>query len=162
MAGKLGAKKGIHRPPSSCIVPGCNKPMLAKQYCNGHYVRFKKYGDVFPERPLCRVTFGKLNPRWKGGKLAGIHTPTYDSWSSMKKRCLNPKSKDYRYYGDRGIVICERWMDFKNFLKDMGEKPTGLTLERKNNDLGYFPENCMWATRKEQSQNRRNVKCRRY
>ena len=80
---------------------------------------------------------------------------TYESWHQMKSRCQNPKNKNYRNYGGRGIGVCDRWLLFENFLADMGERPDGLTLERKHNDLGYEPGNCTWATAKEQANNRR-------
>lgn len=83
-------------------------------------------------------------------------TSTYKSWDSMKQRCLNPKSRQYRDYGGRGISICARWVEsFENFLADMGECPPGLTLERKDVNGHYEPSNCTWATRLAQTRNRR-------
>jgi hypothetical protein len=87
-------------------------------------------------------------------------TPTYRSWLSMKARCSNPKSPNWLRYGGRGIAVCSRWQQFENFSADMGERPPGKTLDRSNNDLGYFPSNCRWATPKEQAANRSNSKRR--
>ena len=84
-----------------------------------------------------------------------IKNKTYYSWVNMKTRCNNDYSLDYARYGMRGVKVCERWSFYDNFLADMGEKPEGLTLERKNNAEGYCKENCKWATRAEQAQNRR-------
>ena len=83
---------------------------------------------------------------------------TYGCWRNMKTRVLNKEGKDYKYYGARGITICDRWMKFKNFLEDMGEAPEDLTLERLDNDGNYCKENCRWATHTRQGRNRRNVR----
>lgn len=83
-------------------------------------------------------------------------TPSYESWSAMKQRCLNPNHQWYKNYGGRGIAICQRWMDFENFFDDMGERPPGTNLERKDNNSNYEPGNCKWATPKEQGRNRRD------
>lgn len=85
-------------------------------------------------------------------------TRVYYAWKSMKKRCLNPKNKSFRYYGGRGIGICSRWKNkdgFINFLNDMGEPPHKKSLDRIDNDKGYSPSNCRWADRSTQSRNRR-------
>lgn len=86
------------------------------------------------------------------------HTRTYQSWCAMKKRCYYPPNKDYANYGGRGIRVILRWKNsFEEFLKDMGERPPGTTLDRKNTDSDYTPYNCKWSTPTEQSRNRKNV-----
>lgn len=92
--------------------------------------------------------------RFKHGH-AKNKSQTYRSWDSMIQRCTNPKHDKFGYYGGRGIIVCERWKVFLNFLEDMGERPDGLTLERKDNEKGYSSENCYWASRKHQQRNRR-------
>lgn len=82
-------------------------------------------------------------------------TPTYMAWQNMKARAAGNGERNQRYYAARGIVVCERWNSFDNFLADMGECPPGLTLERDDNDKGYGPGNCHWATWSEQANNRR-------
>jgi hypothetical protein len=87
-------------------------------------------------------------------------TIIYGIWLDMKKRCFNPKYKQYKDYGGRGIEVCERWLGkdgFINFLNDMGKRPEGLTLDRYPNGNGnYEPSNCRWATRIQQNLNRRS------
>ena len=86
-------------------------------------------------------------------------TPTYKSWSEMKYRC---KKVGKKYWHGRGIRVCGEWKKFENFLKDMGERPAGKTLDRIDNSMGYYRENCRWATNKQQQNNKRTVHLFRY
>lgn len=95
----------------------------------------------------CEATYSKW---WKKNK--GL---TYRTWECMRSRCNNLNRTAYKDYGGRGITICKRWDKFENFFEDMGGKPKGLTIERIDNDKGYYKENCKWATKKEQSRNSR-------
>lgn len=100
-----------------------------------------------------------MNPKIHGHARSGSkpHSRTYQIWSDMKRRCLNPKRDSYPDYGGRGITLCPEWHAFTAFLADMGEAPPGLTLDRRENNEGYHKNNCRWITVQEQEQNRRDT-----
>jgi len=89
--------------------------------------------------------------------MAGKH-PLYDTWLNIRRRCNSEENPAYKYYGGRGIKVCDRWNNFENFLSDMGERPSGTSIDRVNNDGNYSPENCRWATKEEQMNNVRKKK----
>ncbi|WP_143412409.1 hypothetical protein [Gluconobacter sp. DsW_056] len=97
---------------------------------------------------------------FKGTSLITQHKTEYNTWHAMKHRCTNPKMVRYQDYGARGITVCKEWLDpqygFSHFLCDMGCKPSRhYSLDRIDNGAGYRPDNCRWATSKEQSANKR-------
>jgi hypothetical protein len=103
-----------------------------------------------------RASMRLARQNYRHGCASRVHeSPTYAVWKHMIQRCTNPNVLKWKYWGGRGITVCERWRDFCNFLADMGERPAGLTLDRINNDGNYEPGNCRWTTYAEQNRNQR-------
>ena len=127
-----------------CSMNGCASEAYVKGYCRKHYARWYHYGDAkFVKKVV--------------GENRTAH-PLYKAYHAMHDRCENPNNTHYEYYGGRGISVCKRWSGnrgFPNFLKDMGERPDGYSLDRINNNGNYEPKNCRWATKATQSYNQR-------
>lgn len=124
-----------------CAISTCDSKRYKRQWCNAHYLRWRRHGS-----PLAGS---------RSHESHGMHkTPTYISWLSIKQRCYNKENKKYRLYGGKGITVYERWRNsFASFYADMGIRPPGTTLDRVNGDLGYYKENCRWATPTQQANN---------
>ena len=123
-----------------CNIKSCNEKHHGKGYCRSHYNNLKRNGD-----PLVQHQINKGYTR----------KSSYSSWYNMKTRCLNANSPRYKDYGGRGISVCEEWLSFKGFYKDMGDRPKGMSLERIDVNGNYESSNCKWADNFEQGRNRR-------
>ena len=145
--GRLGAVKylgSINRKSRWLCACSCGKETVVvyQHLVNGHT---QSCGCIHTEMLKARATHGMR------------HTPEYDTWMHLIQRCTNRKNTSWPDYGGRGIAVCDRWKKFENFFADMGSRPSGKSLDRINNNGGYEPGNCRWATSLEQNRNRRKV-----
>lgn len=137
----------------TCTITGCGRPLSSATLCISHQRR-KANNDPNWSTPILSKSEARTS---HGHNKVGNRTPEYGSWAAMLTRCRNKNNPGFKNYGGRGITVCERWMDFSNFLADMGLRPSMRhSLERKNNEGNYEPGNCKWATRAEQANNKRN------
>lgn len=127
----------------------CENIAHAKGYCSKHYSQL--------------IRAGRISTSWKHSNkrnsvIVYSKNGAYKSWQHMKDRCYDPAHPSYKYYGGRGIKVCERWLNsFTNFLTDMGDRPGGMTLDRVDNSGNYASNNCRWVSWKTQANNRRKV-----
>ena len=139
------------RTPAAELVRNCST-------CGAEFaVRYQSSRQVFCSRSCGSKPHANrpdsTNSNWRGGKT---QHELYHVYNDMLGRCRRPTHHGYANYGGRGIYVCQRWIDdFWNFVDDMGPRPPGLSIDRVNNDGPYSPDNCRWATAKQQRANRR-------
>lgn len=147
----------------NCRIVGLATPQLRNGYPHERYICTCNCGHQFEQDKaalrlnpgvMCKSCAGKVAAKARGADGRST-TPEWHAWRNMLQRCSNPNAQAYHNYGARGLTVCKRWEKFENFLADMGPRPEGHTLERVNNEKGYKPSNCVWATPEQQNRNTR-------
>jgi hypothetical protein len=130
-----------------CYLMSCSVAVHAKGLCSKHYSQMVRGNKV-------SKSWTQVNQRNKGVTGRCAKGLTYNSWRNMKQRCTNPRNPAYKYYGGKGITVCKPWLNYQSFVKDMGQRPPGTSIDRINNRGNYEPGNCSWENAYVQAANK--------
>lgn len=139
---------------------GGYRAALVRVRCSRGVIKTARLANILRGKTTSCGCFWREKITKHGDAHATKRGTEYNTWAHIIKRCENKNDKDWLYYGGRGITVCPQWrQSYSQFLEDMGRKPTPIhSIDRINNDGNYEPENCQWATKKQQSANRRTCR----